>query len=425
MDAIFLLYIYPLCFNCFFKRYEKKLLAYNIAILQYGSKRNFMKKICCCLLYLLLSCSLALAARDDHFSARPLPSQGTSLFRIGYLEGGPYVDYQRTLRATVAALAELGWMEPLTLPPTKDPNETKMLWDYLVEHAKSTHIRFLKDGFYTSTWNADARKQTQEAVLSRLNKAKDIDLILAMGTWAGQDLANDRHHVPTVVLSTSNPLQAGIIKSAADSGFDHLHAEIDPTKYERQVRLFHDVIGFKRLGLVYEDTPVGRAYAAVDDVEKVAREEGFEVVPYTDTFDIKDLDLAYERLVKGITTLAPKVDAIYMTANRGIQDARMDSILAPIFAYKLPTFSQSGSAEVKLGVLMSIAQAGFKYVGVFHASTIGRIINGAVPRYLTQIYEEPPKIALNLETAKKIEYNPPFDILLSADEIYEHIEHVQ
>ncbi|MFA6811412.1 MAG: ABC transporter substrate binding protein [Desulfoplanes sp.] len=381
-----------------------------------------MKKIpCWCLFYLLVSCSLALAARDDHFSARPIAQKGVSLFRIGYMEGGPYVDYQRTLRGTVAALGKLGWMEPLVLPPTRDPNETKALWDYLADHAQSKYIRFLKDGYYTSGWNANARKQTRKSVLSRLNGARDIDLMLAMGTWAGQDLANDRHHVPTIVLSTSNPLQAGIIKSVADSGFDHLHAQIDPTRYERQVRLFHDVIGFKRLGLIYEDTPVGRAYAAVDDVEKVAREEGFEVVAYKDVLDIKELNLAYERLVKGITTLAPKVDAIYMTVNRGMQDDKMKSILAPIFAYKIPTFSQSGSGEVQHGVLMSISQAGFKYIGVFYATTIGKIINGAVPRYLTQIYEEPSKIALNLETAKKIEYNPPFDILLSADEIYEHI----
>jgi ABC-type uncharacterized transport system substrate-binding protein len=384
-----------------------------------------MKKIFCCLLVLLAMTSSSLAARDDGFSPRPESDHARPLFRIGYLEGGPYMDYQKSFRSTIAALAELGWIEPIDLPPTKDPNETRALWDYVVEHARSRYIRFLKDGFYTSNWNEGVRPQTRERLLSRLNRDKDIDLIMAMGTWAGQDLANDRHHVPTVVISTSNPVQAGIITSPEHSGFDHLHAQIDPTRYERQVRLFHDVIGFKRLGLVYEDTPAGRAYAAVDDVEKVAREEGFNVVPYEDAFDIKDLDLAYERLVKAMQSLAPRVDAIYITANRGIQEPRMETILAPVFEYKLPTFSQSGSREVELGVLMSISQAGHKYIGVFYASTIGKIINGAVPGYLTQIYEEPPKIALNLETAKRIEYNPPFDILLSADEIYEYIEDVE
>ncbi len=384
-----------------------------------------MKKICCCLLYLLFSVSLALAARDDGFDPRPTADHSGPRFRIGYLEGGPYMDYQKSFRGFIAGLVELGWIEPIDLPPTKDPNETRALWDYVVEHAKSEYITFLKDGFYTSGWNDDARPKTKEALLARLNKDKDIDFLIAMGTWGGQDLANDRHDVPTVVFSSSNPIQAGIITSPEDSGYDHLLAKVDPTRYERQVRLFHDVIGFKRLGLIYEDTPAGRAYAAVDDVEKVAKEEGFEIVYYEDAFDIKDLDLAYERLVKAMNTIAPKVDAIYFTANRGMQEPKMDTILAPVFTYKLPTFSQSGSREVELGTLMSISQAGHKYVGLFYASTLGKIINGAVPGYLSQIYEEPPKIALNLETAKKIEYNPSFDILLSADEIYEKIEHVE
>ncbi len=384
-----------------------------------------MKKICCCLLYLLFSVSLAWAARDDGFDPRPTADHFGPRFRIGYLEGGPYMDYQKSFRGFSAGLVELGWIEPIDIPKTKDPNETRALWDYVVKNAKSEYVTFLEDGFYTSEWNEDARPKTKEALLDRLTKDKDIDFFIAMGTWGGQDLANDRHDVPTVVFSSSNPIQAGIIKSPENSGHDHLLAKVDPTRYERQVRLFHDVIGFKRLGLIYEDTPAGRAYAAVDDVEKVAREEGFEIVYYEDAFDIKDLDLAHERLVKAMNTIAPKVDAIYLTANRGMQESKMDAVLAPVFTYRLPTFSQSGSREVELGILMSISQAGHKYVGLFYASTLGKIINGAVPGYLSQIYEEPPKIALNLETAKRIEYNPPFDILLSADEIYEKIEHVQ
>ena len=79
-----------------------------------------------------------------------------------------------------------------------------------------------------------------EEIIDRLNRKKDIDLIIAAGTWAGQDLANDRHKTPTIVISTSNPLSSGIIKSLEDSGYDHVHARMNPYRYERQVRIFHD-----------------------------------------------------------------------------------------------------------------------------------------------------------------------------------------
>ncbi len=99
-----------------------------------------------------------------------------------------------------------------------------------------------------------------------MKNKKDIDLLLAFGTWAGQDFANHQHVTPTMVISASNAVKAGVIKSVEDSGYDHVHAWIDPKKSERQVRLFHDIIKFKRLGLAYEDDLDGRSYAAVDDV---------------------------------------------------------------------------------------------------------------------------------------------------------------
>ena len=101
--------------------------------------------------------------------------------------------------------------------------------------------------------------------------------MIAMGTWAGKDLANNRHHTPMMVLSTSDPIGSGIIKSVEDSGLDHVHARVDPYRYERQVRIFHDLVTFKKLGVAYEDSVIGRSYAAVEMIENVAKERNFEV----------------------------------------------------------------------------------------------------------------------------------------------------
>ena len=72
---------------------------------------------------------------------------------------------------------------------------------------------------------------------------------------------------------------------------------------------------------------------------------------------------------------------------------------------KIPTFSQSGPEEVKQGVLLSISYAGFKYVSQFYVETFARIMNGANPRELPQLFEDPPKIAINLKTARTIEWD--------------------
>ena len=68
-----------------------------------------------------------------------------------------------------------------------------------------------------------------------------------------------------------------------------------------------------------------------------------------------------------------------------------------------------------------LSQAGFKYVGEFHAQTIAKILNGAKPNQLLQLFEEPPKIAINLKTAEAIGFNPPIVLLGAADEIFNEI----
>ena len=89
---------------------------------------------------------------------------------------------------------------------------------------------------------------------------------------------------------------------------------------------------------------------------------------------------------------------------------------------KIPTFSQSGSEEVRYGFMMSQSQADFMPVGYFHAKAIAKIFNGAKPRELEMEFEEPSKIAINLKTAQIIGFAPPDDVLLSADEIFKAIE---
>ena len=361
----------------------------------------------------------ALAADVAEFSTSPRTNNGKK-WRIGYYEGGEYIDYQKIFAETIKGLMELGWIEQANLPPQKG-EQTKQLWDWLATKAKSRYLRFVKNAHYSANWDDKLRKNTAEAIIKRLNKKKGLDLMIAMGTWAGQDLANNDHSTPTEVMSASDPLAAGIIKSIDDSGYDHLHAQIDPYRYERQVRVFHDMVGFKKIGICYEDTEAGRSYAAIDKVEKVAKERGFQIIRSFTKSDVADTKLAEESVKKAFRELVEKCDAIYVTVQGGVNYRSISELANIANSYQIPTFSQSGSEEVKYGFLASISQAGFKYIGEYHAEIMAKILNGAKPRELPQLFEEPPKIAINLKTAEVIGFDPPVDILLAADEIFQEI----
>ncbi len=371
----------------------------------------------------LLTCCLwvvpAGAANKNHYSIKPTTNHGQK-WRLGYLEGGPYSNYPLNLKALVFALADIGWVEKVDGIPQGTETDTSLMWLWISKNIRSKYITFVADAYWSSNWDINTlRIQNQRAVIKRLNTRKDIDLMLAMGTWAGQDLANKKHNIPTLVISSSDPVGSKIIKSDQDSGFNHVNARVDPTRYERQLRIFHDIVGYTRLGIVYEsDTVEGKTYAAINDVQKLATERHFEIVSCHAPFSNVTKEEAFQAVLRCHRELAPKIDAFYMTVHRGIDLHRITELLAPFFEYKVPTFSQSGSNEVQHGVLLSIARAGFKYIAGFHAQTIAKIFNGAKPRDLNQLFQDPPRIAINTKTAQIIGYDPAIEIVNTADELY-------
>jgi ABC-type uncharacterized transport system substrate-binding protein len=315
----------------------------------------------------------------------------------------------------------LGWIETSPLPTPPDGKDTRQLWNWLTNDMQSKYIMFPEDCWYSADWNKDKRAVTKKELTARLNEKKDIDLMLAMGTWAGQDLATNEHHVPTIVASTTDPIASGIIKNADNSGCDHVIAKVDPERHKRQVTLFHKIFRFKKLGIVYEDSPEGRGFSGVNSVYEVAAGLRFKIEKCEARFNGIERKQAEKNVVDCYKTLAPKVDAVYIVRHPGVNLTNLPNILAPLISRKIPTFAQGLSDEVAHGVLLSISLADFSYIGDFYAKTIAKIFNGAKPCQLPQRFQNPPKIAINLKTAQLIGYDPSVDIVGAADEIFTNI----
>lgn len=351
----------------------------------------------------------------DRYRTTPTTNNGEK-WRIGYYEGGPYINYPANLIALAMGLAELGWMDKLQIPEREDPADARVVWTALAR-TQSAYLRFIPEAFYSAGWDDDLRIQNREAVIVRL-QSRQLDFMIAMGTWAGQDLANNLHSVPTMVVSSSDPVKSGIVKSAVRSGFDHVHARCSPNRYLRQILLFHDITGFKRLGIVYENSPAGISYAALSDIQHAALLRGFKLVTCEAPWAGVTREVSTEKMIECHKTLAPRIDALFMTVHQGVDTDRMAELLAPLMQHKIPTWSQRGPQEVRHGVLLSISRGGFQKVGHFHAGIMAKIFNGARPGSLNQVFEDPKKIAINLKTAQAIGFKVPRGLRQAADEIY-------
>ena len=153
----------------------------------------------------------------------------------------------------------------------------------------------------------------------------------------------------------------------------------------------------------------------------LAGKNHFEIVRCHTESDLSDMKLAEEGVITCFDNLVDSADAIYVTQQGGVNSRSIPSLVRIANEHNIPTFSQSGAEEVSYGFLASLSQAGYRYVGQFHADTMAKIFNGARPNQLTQLFQEPPKIALNLKTAELIGFDPPVVLLGASDELFNEI----
>lgn len=352
-----------------------------------------------------------------------LAETGGRIWRVAYIEGGPFSDYQRILRGVAVGLQRFGCIEDGNVPVPADSESAAPMWDWLSSHAGGDRMVFVKDAFYSADWDADWRAEVTDSLLRRIRDKGDIDMVLAFGTWAGQDLAWAKLDIPVVVVSVTNAVEAGIIPSVESSGKDNLVASIEPERYKQQVILFHNIFNFNKLGIAYEDTPSGRSSVSLGEIESAAKELGVELVRCTDTFDVADPLLAASRLKVCHQKLVDEgAQAVYLTLNIGLQPSTIADVLSPLIDAFLPTFSQTGQTDVEHGALLSISQVNTEEEGVFSAQQMMAIMNGEKPGSLNQIYEGVVSLALNLRTATRIGWNPSLELLAAVDKFYQDLK---
>lgn len=326
---------------------------------------------------------LALSA-SGIFAPAPAAAQEKTC-RIAYLEAGPFWLYAKTLAAFKAAL--------------NGPQGCRILYP------EDLHVSL--------GWRGSP--QDLEGQARRLFAAGP-DLILAAGTDAVRALlAVNDGRTPILGLALADPLAAGFMKAPAQSVAPNFTCEVVPDRWKNMYRVFHDVIGFKKLGVMYPAGPTGKVYGGVDDALAVAQEASFSVLEAV----IPDESAAACR--KGIEDLHQRgADAFFIGPLNCFDWSSADPtpLLDLLISYDMPTFARDGSIFVQGGALMGFSTWDFSPTGRRLAQAAMRILSGTPPAQVHLTGTSEPLIALNLETARKLGFNLPFDVLVVADEIY-------
>jgi len=320
-------------------------------------------------------------------------AESQKIWRIAYFEAGTYGTFSYELEAIKKSLAEMGWKDKIEFPT---------------------------DAYISPGWEED-KKPLWSVKAAELMSRKDIDLIIAAGTdGASTVLKVNNGKIPIVAISVSDPIKSKFVLNEKDSGIDNFTVRIVPNQFKRMFEIFHDVVGFKKLGLIYSDTENGIRYANVEEAKQVAQERNFEVIEYSNVSTAEK----QEECLSGLKYLAEqKVDAFFIPSLNCFDWKTNDVkiLLDFLNEKKIPCFARSGTRDVKAGALMGFSTVDFSSRGKFVADKIVRILQGEKPRSVQMVDNAIPKISFNLHVAETIGFNPPFDILAASDELFQEI----
>ncbi len=346
-------------------------------------------------------------------------------YRVAIAQGGSYTDFQRVFKHMVKNLMLKGMIKEKELPADYLFDEGDN-YQNLVSLSSGSCIQFVKDGLYNAKWKAPLRHQIKEELTERILKKKDIDMLWAFGTNAGLDFAKSELNIPVLVITPSDPEGAGIIGKGEYSNKENIHVQKEIGRFASELRMFRNIFNFRTLGTLVDDEGANQNAQAYDVIKNFAHENNIKLKVCKGDITSENLDKARLEYSRCILELAQDkdVEAVYLTVSKGPDMNSFFKQIRPLIENKIPTFSQSGIYEVKQGSLMALSEDDMAESGQFEANVVLEILEGKKPHEISQYYNSPLTLAINLKTASLLDWKPPFEILVAVDTVFQNIETV-
>lgn len=385
------------------------------------------KKIACliCFIYLLTFLgNVCVYGQEDKGGAEKGTSDQT-VVRFGYVEIKEYGPFTQLLLDIAREFVDEGSLDQKFLEKYEDrdfntvfrPGDTMKLWNDICDaQVKGARYQFTREAFF----NMDTMGEED---CSQFANRDDVDIMFAMGTAPSVYLFENEEKNKFISLYAADPIASGIVKSTTERYRDNTYAMMDYTPILRQLEGGHKFLKFKKLGVVCEDSEIGRLQAAVPDIEQKAKELGFETVyEYVDEpVDEADEERYYREMKQAYRKLVDKgIDTLYITISAIDYENRLQELLDDaIIPNKIKTLAQDDLAPLAYGALFGLTISNPEEEAAHVVAQIRDYAENKVPfDELDMVCESTPKIGINFSTAKKIGFELSFEDLQMVDKVF-------
>lgn len=340
----------------------------------------------------------------------PIKKDDDKKWNISYFEGGFAPENKNILINIIKELYTIGWIDNFNEKTLERAQNTKDIWDWLTKECRSDYISF-DSNLYFSGGYLKIKNDENESILRNYITNKNIDLIISMGNYTANQL-NDLTTIPIVFTGIVNPEGFNLVNKENKTINSNWCVIYYPDRIVKAIEMFHDIFKFKTLGIVYENSDIGRKSIGIKKISDLAKIKEFKLEEcYVDNFSYLS-ENKNDDILKCYTELIDrKIDAVYVFNLLGIPKNIQD--IHKLFCdNNIPSMSQSNS-YVKKGILMSYHVKGNHiFFGKRVAVAIAQILNGKTPSNISLELDTVNLVFyINTEIAKHIKWNIPNSIL--------------
>jgi ABC-type uncharacterized transport system substrate-binding protein len=261
-------------------------------------------------------------------------------------------------------------------------------------------------------------KPTYEPRVLNIFADNNFDLLLSFGTEASQTVVKvNPGAAPVVAVSITNPIAAKVVPGPNDSGAPNLTTALNRDSGAIMFSVFHRLLQFKFLGILYNNTESGKLYAYLDDAREVGRETGFTVLEYNEL----SFDERVDECLRGVRELTARgAEAIFISNLKCVDLQSVDP--TPIYEFleqqRIPTLAAEDREQVKNFAVIGMLPFDEDEMAGFHARQIISILSGARPGDLPMVMPFNFRLLVNLEAAQRSGIDFPMSMLMFTDEIF-------
>lgn len=244
-----------------------------------------------------------------------------------------------------------------------------------------------------------------------LQKDPDVDMILALGFVSSLIVSRSESiSKPTFAPLVIDSNLLGLPRDNNASGKKNLNYLTEEVRFTDDVLAFREIVDFKHLALIVDQT----IFESIPELAEQGRAWA-ESMGATMTYVLNNS--ADESLVEKIP---PDIDAVMVAAVPRLTPKGRLLLISELINRRLPSYSLIGTTPVEKGMLAASApDSDWSRLARKNALNLQAVLLGENPENQPVAFRHKRQLTINMETARKIEVFPRFDVLSTAVVLHE------